>query len=377
MTQTSQTSLEELAEFGASIRGALATLSGSEQVRAALFADGGDADDGAARAWEVLAGQLELPGLLLPEASGGGGLTPVEAVVAFEEAGRALLPGPLFATAALAVPLLVSLGDDEAPARYGPAIASGELTATVALAEADGRWSPAAVACRAEPEGDHWRLTGGKDLVVDGASAGLLLVVARTADGELGVFAVDGGAEGLTPTPLVTLDLTRRMARLTLDGVPARRLGGEAGPAVAAASDVSRLLLAAEQVGGAQRCLDMVVAYASQRIQFARPIGSFQAIKQRLADALVQIESARSAVQAAARSTGADLSRDSRVAALLATDAYTFISAQNIQLHGGIGFTWEHDAHLYFKRARAGAQLLGTPGDQVAALADILETQVD
>ena len=371
MTQPSQTSLAELAEFGASIRAALATLSGSEQVRSALFADPGP------RAWAVLAGQLELPGLLLPEDHGGSGLTTVEAVVAFEEAGRALLPGPLFGTAALAVPLLVALGDAGALGRYGPPIASGELTATVALAEDDGRWSPGAVACRAEPEGGTWRLTGGKHLVVDGADAGLLLVVARTPEGELGVFAVDGDVEGLGRTALVTLDLTRRMARLALDGVPATRVGGDAAAAVAAASDVARLLLAAEQVGGAQRCLDMVVQYAGQRIQFARPIGSFQAIKQRLADALVQIESARSAVQAAARSTGSDLARDSRVAALLATEAYTSISAQNIQLHGGIGFTWEHDAHLYFKRARTSAQLLGGPGDHVAALAGVLETEID
>jgi acyl-CoA dehydrogenase len=371
VTRTSTSSLEELAEFGAGIRGALATLSGSEQVRAALFAD---ADP---RTWAVLAGQLDLPGLLLPEEHGGGGLTPVEAVVAFEEAGRALLPGPLFATAALAVPLLAASADDAALARYGPRIASGALSATVALAEDDGRWSPAAVTCLAELDGEGWRLTGSKDLVVDGATAGLLLVVARTPEDGLGVFAVDADPAGLTRTPLVTLDLTRRMARLTLDGVPATRLGTDAAAAVAAASDVSRLLLAAEQVGGAQRCLDAVVAYAGQRIQFARPIGSFQAIKQRLADALVQIESARSAVQAAARSTGADLARDSRVAALLATEAYTFISAQSIQLHGGIGFTWEHDAHLYFKRARTSAQLLGTPGDQVAALADILATEID
>ncbi|RBY84382.1 acyl-CoA dehydrogenase family protein [Blastococcus sp. TF02A-26] len=371
MTQTPQTSLAELAEFGASIRAALTTLSGSEQVRAALFADPDP------RTWAVLAGQLELPGLLLAEEHGGSGLTTVEAAVAFEEAGRALVPGPLFATAALAVPLLVALGDAGALARYGPPIASGELTATVALAESDGRWSPDAVTCRAEPEGGGWALTGGKELVVDGATAGLLLVVARSAEGELGVFAVEPDAAGLERTALVTLDLTRRMARLTLDGVPATRVGGDASGAVAAASDVARLLLAAEQVGGAQRCLDMVVEYAGQRIQFARPIGSFQAIKQRLADALVQIESARSAVHAAARSTGRDLARDSRVAALLATEAYTFISAQNIQLHGGIGFTWEHDAHLYFKRARAGAQLLGGPGDHVAALADVLDTEID
>jgi acyl-CoA dehydrogenase len=167
------------------------------------------------------------------------------------------------------------------------------------------------------------------------------------------------------------------MARLDLTGVPGRLVGAPGcAAALAAATDVSRTLLAAEQTGVAQRCLDLVVEYAKTRIQFARPIGSFQAIKQRVADALIQVESARSGVYTASRSTGSDLTRDARVAALTATEASTWVSAQTIQLHGGIGFTWEHDAHLYFKRARASAVLLGTTGDHVAALAAILDREI-
>jgi acyl-CoA dehydrogenase len=228
----------------------------------------------------------------------------------------------------------------------------------------------------ARPHGDGWRLSGTKHHVVDGASTDLLLVVAATPDGP-GVFAVERGSTGLTAQSLVTLDQTRKMARLDLLDVAGTLIGGPGrAAAIAAATDVSRTLLAAEQTGVAQRCLDMVVEYARTRIQFARPIGSFQAIKQRLADALIQVESARSAVYTAARSTDADLARNSLVAAIVATDASTWVTAQAIQLHGGIGFTWEHDAHLYFKRARASASLLGTVGEHVTALGAIIDHEI-
>jgi acyl-CoA dehydrogenase len=269
--------------------------------------------------------------------------------------------------------------DRAAVQRFAPRLAAGELTATVALAEEDGRWSPDGVRCAARPDGERWLLDGTKSFVVDGATAGLVLVVARTPGGDVAVFAVEGEPEGLDRRPLVTLDHTRPMARLEFAAVPADLLGTVSGGAGAVhdATHVARVFLAAEQVGGAQRCLDMVVDHVRRRIQFGRPIGSFQAVKQRLADALVQIESARSAVHAAAATTGTDLTRDGRVAALLATEAFLFMTAQSIQLHGGIGFTWEHDAHLFFKRARATAVLLGGTADHVGALAGILETEID
>ncbi len=363
------TSEEDLEQFRGSVRSALSAVSGSARVRSTMATVRGWDD----ATWRVLAGQLDLAGLMLPENVGGSGLGPAEFSVAAEECGAALVCSPLFATAVLAVPLLLSLHDSVALSRYGPRIASGELTATVALAEAGGQWEAESVRANASRVDGGWRLDGVKHHVVDGATAGLVLVVARTPEG-IGVFAVDKAAPGLSAHSLVTLDQTRKMARLELAGTPATLIG-ELGcePALGAATDVSRALLAAEQTGVAQRSLDMVVDYAKTRIQFARPIGQFQVIKQRLADGLIQIESARSAVYVANRCTGGELARNSRVAAVMATEAAVWMTAQAIQLHGGIGFTWKHDAHLYFKRARASAGLLGQVGEHVKALGDMLE----
>ena len=312
-----------------------------------------------------------------------------ELAIVFEEAGASLLCAPLFPTAGLAVPLLKALGneaalartgsaitdrEEAAIARFGPAISSGELTATVALAEDDGRWRTDTVRCAATPVRSGWELEGVKNYVVDGASAGLILVVARTAAGELGVFAVRDDAAGLERERLVTLDRTRTQARLVLRATPAERVGtGDAAPAIERATAVSRALLAAEQVGGAQHCLDLTVEYAKTRIQFGRSIGSFQAVKQRLAEMLVRVESARSAALAAvtAAATGdvgaatgdMELEHVAAVAALTCGEAYTWVTEQTIQLHGGIGFTWEHDAHLYYRRAKSTEVMLGTPSE--------------
>ncbi len=370
MTTTSE---EDLEEFRESVRGALSATSTSAAIRTAMMTERGWDEP----TWNLLV-RLDLPGLMLPERHGGSGLGAAEFAVAAEECGARLACAPLFGTSVLAVPLLLELGDEAAIARYGPRIARGELTATVALAEAGARWDVSAVRTEATPvaggQGGGWRLRGAKSHVVDGAAADLLLVVARTPDGPA-VFAVERDAAGLTAEPLVTLDLTRKMARLELDGVSGELVGPVGcDAALAAASDLSRALLAAEQTGVAQRCLDMAVDYAKTRIQFARPIGSFQVIKQRLADALIQVESARSAVYTATRSR--EPARDSRVAALMASRASTWVTAQTIQLHGGIGFTWEHDAHLYFKRARTSAHLLGEVDEHIAALAGMLEREI-
>ena len=385
------------------VRGALSQLSSSADVRRAMATPRGFEDP----VWHRLARELGLPGLTLPERHGGGGLTEAELAIAFEEAGASLLCAPLFATAGLAVPLLTALGDEAAIARFGPAIAAGELTATVALAEDAGRWQPDSVQCAATPATapaatpvpasaatapattsapattpaptPEWVLHGVKNYVVDGGTAGLILVIAR-AGGELGVFAVRGDAPGLEREPLVTLDQTRKQARLVLRATPAERVGtGDAASAIARATAVSRALLAAEQTGGAQRCLDMTVDYAKSRIQFGRAIGSFQAVKQRLAEMLVQVESARSAAQAAATAAAAgdaELEHVAAIAALVCGEAYTWVTAQTVQLHGGIGFTWEHDAHLYFKRARASALLLGSPSELTDLIGQQLETIV-
>ena len=357
----------------AAVRDALGELSSSADVRAAMATALGYS----APAWHRLSRELGLPGVALPEKLGGSGLTEAELAIAFEEAGASLLCAPLFATAGLAVPLLTALGDEAALARFGPAIATGELTATVALAEDAGRWTTDGLACQASAASAGWVLDGVKNYVVDGATAGLILVVARAGD-ELGVFAVPGDAPGLERERLVTLDQTRAQARLVFAGTPAERVGaGDAATAIARATATSRALLAAEQAGGAQRCLDMTVEYAKTRIQFGRPVGSFQAVKQRLAEMLVQVESAKSAAYAAVTAVAdgdAELEHVAAVAALTCGEAYTWVTAQVIQLHGGIGFTWEHDAHLYFKRARASALLLGSASELTDLIARQLET---
>jgi acyl-CoA dehydrogenase len=360
----------------ATLREAFSHLSGSAEVRAAMVTE-----EGFNRSvWGRLTGELGLPGLALPEEFGGAGFGMRDLAVAFEEAGAYSLCSPLFATTGLALPLLQAIGDGDALQRYAPDLAGGDLTATVALAEEDGHWSLNGVSCLASETADGWVLNGTKSYVVDGSSAGVVLVVARLADGEVGVFAVRGDAVGLTRTPLVTLDQTRRLARLVLDATPAVRIGtSDATAAVNHATAVARSLLAAEQVGGAQRCLDMTVEYAKTRMQFGRAIGSFQAIKQKLAECLIYVESARSAAYAAAEAAASDdpeFEHIAAIAVLTASEAFRTVSAQTIQLHGGIGFTWEHDAHLYFKRARSSALLLGTTSELVDAIAAELETTI-
>jgi alkylation response protein AidB-like acyl-CoA dehydrogenase len=375
------TTVEDSELFRSAVHAALSRLSSAAEVRRAMESPRGFDD----QAWQRLSRDMGLAGLTLPEKLGGGGFAQAELAIALEEAGASMLCAPLFATAGLAVPLLTALGDEAALARFGSAIAAGELTATVALAEDAGHWRTDLVRCTATPVRSGWELEGVKNYVVDGGSAGLILVVARAA-GELGVFAVRDDAPGLEREPLVTLDQTRRQARLVLRATPAERVGtGDATAAVARSTAVSRALLAAEQVGGAQRCLDMTVEYAKTRMQFGRSIGSFQAVKQRLAEMLVQVESARSAALAAvtaAAGLGGDggdeeLAHVAAVAALTCGEAYTWVTEQTIQLHGGIGFTWEHDAHLYFKRARASALLLGSASELTDLLGQQLETIVE
>jgi alkylation response protein AidB-like acyl-CoA dehydrogenase len=257
----------------------------------------------------------------------------------------------------------MSSGDDDACATYLPPIATGETIATLALAEDTGRWDQDGIQLTAERSGSSWILYGHKSFVVDGAIANLVLVAARSPSG-IGLFAVEGEAHGLSRTPLLTLDQTRKLARLEFDRTPARLINGEgdAWPGLSRTLDLALIALAAEEVGGAQRCLDMSVDYAKVRYQFGRPIGSFQAIKHRCADMLLQVESARSAAQYAARAAAED-SAEVPVAASLSkatcSDAYFFTAAENIQVHGGIGFTWDHDAQLYFKRAKSSQLFLG------------------
>jgi alkylation response protein AidB-like acyl-CoA dehydrogenase len=315
--------------------------------------------------WEQMASQLGLQSLTIPERYAGAGLGYVELAIVLEEMGRALLCAPYFATVAMAANALLTADDDDACATYLPSIATGETIATLALAEDAGRWDPDGIHLTAESSGpgSGWLLEGHKSFVVDGAVANLVLVAARSPSG-ISLFAVDGDARGLSRTPLLTLDQTRKLARLEFARTPARLIGGEgdAWEGLARSLDLAAIALAAEEVGGAQRCLEMSVEHAKLRYQFGRPIGSFQAIKHRCADMLLQVESARSAALYAAWSA-AENSAEVPAAASLSkatcSDAYFYTAAENIQIHGGIGFTWDHDAHLYFKRAKSSQLFLG------------------
>jgi alkylation response protein AidB-like acyl-CoA dehydrogenase len=311
--------------------------------------------------WARFAGELGAVALDVPEELGGAGASFREVAVVAEELGRTLHRLPWFSTAILGVGVLLHAegdGADAARAELLPTLASGEVTATFAHAEEGDR-------TRAERCGAGWRLTGAKTRVIEGETADLILVSARTGSG-LGLFAVPGGADGVTRTPQSTLDPNRPLATVRLDNVPARAIGdpSAAGPVLERVRDRAVAALACEQTGGAAAALDMTVAYAKDRIQFGRPIGSFQAIKHRCADMAVAVEAARSAsswAAAVAADAPDDLPLAAATAALACGEAYSFVAAETIQVHGGIGFTWEHPAHLHFRRAATSATLHGDP----------------
>jgi alkylation response protein AidB-like acyl-CoA dehydrogenase len=289
--------------------------------------------------------------------------------------GRALLPAPYLATV-LGANLLQLSDDQQAKADLLPGIADGSTIATVALAEADGQWTAENLSTTATGSGDSWTLEGQKSYVLDGATATLLLVVAQTPGGP-SVFAVEGSASGVTRKSLTTLDMTRKLAEVSFSGTPARLIGaeGDAATLVPQLMRIAVVLLATEQVGGAQRCLERTVEYVNIRYQFGRPVGSFQAVKHRCADMLLEVESARSAAYYAlwALAEGSD---DAEISVDLAkaycSEAYWIAASDSIQLHGGIAFTWEHDAHLYYRRAKSTSLLFGTPTEHWDAVAEKL-----
>jgi alkylation response protein AidB-like acyl-CoA dehydrogenase len=313
----------------------------------------------------MMAEQLGLQSLIIPEEYGGQGFGYVELIVVLEEMGRALLCAPFFSTVVLAANTLIHSGDDGAKAELLPGIASGETIATLAFTEESGRWDEAGIAMEATADGDGWSLSGTKMYVLDGHVASLVLVAARTANG-ISLFSVDGDADGLTRTALATMDMTRKQARLEFDGVVATMVGaeGDGWTVLERVLDLAAVGLAAEQVGGAQICLDTAVQYAKDRVQFGRPIGSFQAIKHKCADMLLEVESAKSAAYYAgwcAAELNDELPSVASLAKAYCSEAYFHTTAENIQIHGGIGFTWEHSAHLYFKRAKSSELLFGDP----------------
>ena len=348
---------EQLREF---VRSFLEEKSDEAAVREQMETENGfDAD-----VWQQMCDQMGLQSLTIPEEYGGQGFGYVELIVVLEEMGRSLLCAPYFSSVVLAANTLIHSGDDKAKSDLLPQIASGTI-ATLAITEENGKWDESGVTMQASASGDGYTLDGTKMYVLDGNSANIILVAARTDNG-VSLFHVDAGAEGLTRTSLATMDQTRKQSRLDFSGTPATLIGSEGNgwEVLSTVLDLAAVALAAEQVGGAQMCLDMSVEYAKVRVQFGRPIGSFQAIKHKCADMLLEVESAKSAAYYAgwcAAEMNDELPSTASLAKAYCSEAYFHAAAENIQIHGGIGFTWEHPAHLYFKRAKSSELLFGDP----------------
>jgi alkylation response protein AidB-like acyl-CoA dehydrogenase len=315
--------------------------------------------------WSQMAEQMGLQAIAIPEQYGGQGFSFVELGIVLEEMGRALLCSPYFSSVVLAANTLLHSGDEDAKSKWLPGIASGETIATLATTEPSGKWDASGVTMEAKGSGREFTLTGTKMFVLDGHTADLILVAAKTGAG-ISLFAVEGGANGLTRTALSTMDQTRKQARLDFADTPATLVGtdGKGWDVLSTVFDLAAVALAAEQVGGAQFVLDMAVEYAKVRVQFGRPIGSFQAIKHKCADMLLEVESAKSAAYYGmwcASEMNDELPSVASLAKAYCSEAYFHATAENIQIHGGIGFTWEHPAHLYFKRAKSSELMFGDP----------------
>jgi len=377
----------------------------------------GDAGDDKSL-WRRLCGEIGVAGLAIPQRYGGAGAGPVETHIVMEELGRGLTCSPLLGSAVLAAQALLASGDTAACQRLLPAIADGSAVAALAWTTPAGHWDPGEAAYAAHPAArttaadaiqamaqatdtagtagtaapqatvpsvsspDDWVLTGEAHHVLDGDLAGVLLAAARTAGG-VGLFEVDPRGRGVTRAAVTTMDTTRRLAVVRLDRAPGRPIGAGPGPAspgraspgrasLARARDLACIALSAEQVGAAQRALELTVAYTKVRVQFGRAIGSFQALQHRMAGLHVLVESARSLSYAAADAAAegaADLGLRAAAAKVYCSEALARAAGEMIQMHGAIGITWEHDAHRYLKRAHGAGQLFGRPSEHAARVA--------
>jgi len=322
------------------------------------------------KVWKQMA-ELGWMGLILPEQYGGSGLSFVDLVVVLEEMGKLVTPGPFFSTVALGAVALLEGGSNAQKQQWLPKIADGTLVATVAQLEPSGRWDADGIALEAKKDGAGYRLSGTKLFVPDGHTADLLIVAGRTSGSKgkdgVSLFLVDRKAPGVQTTLLKTMDQTRKLAEVKLENVAigADRVLGAAGDGwrlIDRIVDRAKVALCAEMCGGAQRVLDMSVEYAKVREQFGKPIGSFQAIQHKCANMMVQVESSKSATYYAAWAVANDVAEAPLAAAMAkayCSDAYRVVAGEGIQIHGGIGFTWEHDMHIYFKRAKSSEVTFG------------------
>ncbi|MGH9198140.1 MAG: acyl-CoA dehydrogenase family protein [Acidimicrobiia bacterium] len=348
----------EQEELRTSAKRFLEEKSKSEVVRQLMETDTGF-DEGT---WKQMA-DLGWVGIHIPEEYGGVGYGFIELSVLLEEMGKKLLCAPFLSSAVLGAVAVLHGATDEQKKKILPGIADGTTRATLAFVEDTGRWDAEGIQLKAEKKGSDYVLSGVKSYVVDGHTANLLIVAARTGSG-ISFFSVDPDADGVTRTRLDTLDWTRKQAKVEFSGTKAELLGkeGEGAAALSKTLDLAAVALSNECIGGAQFCLDQSVDYAKTRIQFGRPIGSFQAIKHKCANVLMEVEMGRSAAYYAAWAAAEDDEELPVVASLAkayCSEAFFHAAAENIQIHGGIGFTWEHDAHLYFKRAKSNEIYLG------------------
>lgn len=357
----------EHADLRAAVRRVLTTE--APLSRARELAEAGERHD--PDMWKILATQLGLQGLGLPEELGGSGGSVVDLAIVMEEMGAVLFGGPFFPTVVLAANVLAALPEDPVAQELLPRLAEGELTATVAVVESDGRWTAQSVRTFARDGGGGPVLEGDKELVLDGADADVVLVLAQSEAGPAW-YAVERGAVGLNRVPRQVLDGTRPAASLRMRGTPARLIG-EQGRGWAVVEHMRRtaaILLAAEQAGAAGELVRRTAEYVKTRRQFGRPVGAFQGVKHRLADMAVRHEMARSAAYWAAWQEPGSPDQDfgALVARSYCSEAFLQTAKDTIQLHGGIGFTWEHDAHLFLRRARLDASLLGGTAEARASL---------
>jgi alkylation response protein AidB-like acyl-CoA dehydrogenase len=360
---------DEQEQFREAIRRFLQEKSPSTEVRRLMdTTEGYDPE-----IWRQLSEQLALPGVHIPEQYGGAGFGMVELCIVTEEMGRALLCAPYFSTAVLATNAILNAGTEAQQSSLLPDLASGARLAALAVTEPSGQWEPQSIELVATSSAEGYTLDGAKSYVVDGHVADLLVVAGRVAGtagrddhNDLALFTVSADTAGVTRSLLPSMDPTRKLARIDFDGVQAQRLGNgeDSATALDRTLDQAAIALANEMVGGAQALFDSAVEYAKLRVQFGRTIGSFQAIKHKCADLLLELELAKSAAYYAAQAAATDDPEWPALACLAkasASEAYLHIAAETIQIHGGIGFTWENDTHLWFKRAKSSEVFLGQP----------------
>jgi len=357
---------DEQQEFRSVVRRFLEDKSPTTAVRRLMETDKGYDPE----VWQSLSQELGLTAVHIPEAYGGQGFGISELAIASEEMGRVLLCAPYFASTVLAATAILKAGTDAQKKVLLPGIAAGETIAALAVTEDNGRWEAAGVATTATADAGKYRLSGTKSFVVDGHNAGLLVVLARRpgsqGDDGLSFFVVRADASGLERKLLQSMDPTRKLARIVLSNVECQLLGteGGAGRPFAETMDVAAICLSHEMVGGAERLRESAIEFANQRYQFGRPISSFQSLKHKAADMLLEVELAKSAAYyaaAAADEADAELPALAAIAKSAAAEAYMQTAIHAVQIHGGIGFTWDNDTHLWFKRAKSSEVFLGGP----------------